>query len=161
MLFRPPAVQQVAILPFVPLAAGHEVLLVTSRKGGRWILPKGWPMKDRPPSEAARAEGVEEAGVEGLLGETPVGSYRYAKAMPEGYRVRAEVFVYPLLVSQHRIDWPERGERALRWCGLAEAARLVEDRGLVQLLGDLARDGGAALERAAAALDKSGSPGTD
>lgn len=160
MLFRPPSVQQVAILPFVPLAARHEVLLVTSRKGGRWILPKGWPMKDRPLTEAARTEGIEEAGVVGLLGEQPLGSYRYAKEMDAGYRVRAEVFVFPLLVAEQRLDWPERGERSLRWCGLAKASRLVEDRGLASLLGDLARDDGAALDAVAASLARFEAPAT-
>lgn len=145
MLFSPPSVQQVATLPFVALDARFEVLLITSRKGGRWLLPKGWPLKGHSLAEAARREAAEEAGVDGLLHEEPLGSYSYAKSMPEGYRVRCDVFVFPLLVREHRLAWPERGQRALRWRGLREAARLVEDRGLARLLADLARDDARAL----------------
>ena len=140
MLFSPPSVQQAATLPFVPLGDGFEVLLITSRKGGRWLLPKGWPMKGHSLAEAARREAAEEAGVDGLLHDVPLGSYSYAKTMPEGYRVRCEVFVFPLLVREHSLVWPERGQRAMRWRGLRKAAKLVEDRGLARLLADLARD---------------------
>lgn len=153
MLFSPPSVQQVAILPFVQLASRVEVLLVTSRKGGRWLLPKGWPMKDRSLAEAARREAAEEAGVTGDLHEVPLGSFTYAKTMPEGYRVRCEVFVFPLRVRTHSLDWPERGQRAMRWTSLAEAAHLVEDRGLERLLADLAGADADSLRCVAAALD--------
>jgi len=153
VFFQPASVQQVAALPFVPLGDRFAVLLVTSRKGGRWLLPKGWPLKQSVPlAEAASGEAAEEAGVTGDLHEAPLGSYSYAKAMPEGYRVRCHVFVFPLLVRQHRLDWPERGQRSLRWSGLAEAAQLVEDRGLAKLLGDLARADGAPLHAAMRAL---------
>lgn len=145
MPLQPKSVPQVAALPFVPQRDGVEVLLVTSRHGGRWILPKGWPSGNCSLAEAARREADEEAGVVGDLRDEPVGRYSYSKRMPEGYRVRCEVFVFPLLVREHRVDWRERGERALRWCAPAEAARLVEDRGLQRLLADLSRDAGASL----------------
>ncbi len=44
---------------------GPEVLLITSRETGRWVLPKGWPMKGRSGAECALREAFEEAGVAG------------------------------------------------------------------------------------------------
>jgi hypothetical protein len=43
--------------------AGHalEVLLITSREAGRWIIPKGWPVKSIPPYELAAHEAIEDA----------------------------------------------------------------------------------------------------
>ena len=57
--------KQVAALPFRIGADGRiEVLLITSRDTGRWIIPKGWPMIGRKAHRAAEREAFEEAGVE-------------------------------------------------------------------------------------------------
>ncbi|TMV51109.1 NUDIX domain-containing protein, partial [Thioclava sp. BHET1] len=55
-----------------------EVLLVTSRDTGRWIIPKGWTMKGKSKAEAALQEAYEEAGVEGSHGKA-IGDYAYVK----------------------------------------------------------------------------------
>ena len=52
-----------------------EVMLITSRDTGRWIVPKGWPMRGKPDDEAAAQEAFEEAGVEGEISRDPVGSF--------------------------------------------------------------------------------------
>lgn len=146
-------VQQVAALPFVPLSGGIEVLLITSRHGGRWLLPKGWPSGKNAFADDAAREAREEAGIVGAVHRDPVGEYTYDKVMSAGYRVRSHVFVYPLLIREHRLDWPERDERDARWAGLAEASGLVGDRDLAKLLNQLAQTGRDALHRAAVQLD--------
>jgi 8-oxo-dGTP pyrophosphatase MutT (NUDIX family) len=45
---------QVGALPVRGKAGAYEVLLVTSRESGRWIIPKGWPMRGKKDHEAAR-----------------------------------------------------------------------------------------------------------
>jgi 8-oxo-dGTP pyrophosphatase MutT (NUDIX family) len=35
-------------------SCGVEVLLITSRDTGRWVIPKGWPMPGLSPEAAAR-----------------------------------------------------------------------------------------------------------
>jgi len=135
-------VQQVAALPFVPLADDIEVLLVTSRHGGRWLLPKGWPNDKEAFAAAAEREALEEAGVVGAVHPDSIGDYTYTKSMPKGYQVRSHVFVYPLLIQEHRLDWPERDERSCRWAALDEAVELVGDRGLSRLLKNLSRSRG-------------------
>ena len=48
--------QQVAVLPWRLKENGLEILLVSSRDTGRWIIPKGWPMTGRKNSAAAAIE---------------------------------------------------------------------------------------------------------
>ena len=67
---------QVAALPFRYVAPGSlEVLIITSRETGRFIIPKGWPMKGRADPEAAAIEAREEAGVVGKINRKPIGRY--------------------------------------------------------------------------------------
>ena len=51
-----------------------EVLLVTSRDTGRWIIPKGWPAKGKSPHKSAAREAREEAGVVGTIKRRPLGA---------------------------------------------------------------------------------------
>jgi 8-oxo-dGTP pyrophosphatase MutT (NUDIX family) len=73
-------VDQVAALPYRFSEEGEvEVLLLTSRGTGRFVVPKGWPMKGRRDCDAAAREAPEEAGVEGFLGRSPIGAFSYQK----------------------------------------------------------------------------------
>jgi 8-oxo-dGTP pyrophosphatase MutT (NUDIX family) len=122
----------------VPLRFGArdqlEVLLLTSRGSGRWVIPKGWPMRNRTPAGTARREAYEEAGVKGrLLSKRPVGSYRYMKR-DESFTGEILVRVFLLAVEQQKKDWPERGERRTRWFTVRAAAALVKERDLARLL---------------------------
>jgi 8-oxo-dGTP pyrophosphatase MutT (NUDIX family) len=122
----------------IPLRFGSrdqlEVLLVTSRGSGRWVIPKGWPMRNRTPAGTARREAYEEAGVKGrLLSKKPIGSYRYFKR-DESFTGEILVRVFLLAVEQQKKDWPERGERRTRWFTVRAAAVLVKERDLARLL---------------------------
>jgi 8-oxo-dGTP pyrophosphatase MutT (NUDIX family) len=145
VIIEPRSVQQVATLPFVNMDAAISVLLISSRRRQRWIVPKGWPVKRLSMPEAAANEAAEEAGVVGLVHDEPIGSYLYRKLMDAGYEVPCHVFVYPMLVLQHTLDWPERSERMMKWCSLEEAASLADDTQLGALLAELAETGGAPL----------------
>jgi 8-oxo-dGTP pyrophosphatase MutT (NUDIX family) len=111
-----------------------RVLLVTSRETGRWIIPKGWPMKRLRPWEAAAREAYEEAGLLGSVGRDPLGTFVYDKRLDNGRIVEVEVTVYPMAVGQQLEDWPERLERRSLWVTPDEAAALVEERGLAEIL---------------------------
>jgi 8-oxo-dGTP pyrophosphatase MutT (NUDIX family) len=69
--------QQYAAIPIrLNEASVIEVLLLTSRGTGRWVIPKGWPMRNLAPGAAAAREAYEEAGVRGRIRpRAPVGSY--------------------------------------------------------------------------------------
>jgi 8-oxo-dGTP pyrophosphatase MutT (NUDIX family) len=62
---RPTRIQFVALPYRLDGDVGIEVLLVTSRETGRWIIPKGWPIKGFKPAKSATREAYEEAGVRG------------------------------------------------------------------------------------------------
>jgi 8-oxo-dGTP pyrophosphatase MutT (NUDIX family) len=131
--------QQIAALPYRIADEGVvEVLLVTSRDTGRWIIPKGWPMKNKKPHKAAAQEAVEEAGVKGAIRSTPIGQYQYWKRRTRDF-VLCEVNVYPLQVSKHLKTWAERGQRELRWFTPEEAALHIEEPELAELIRDLPR----------------------
>lgn len=140
MLFPTKTVQQAAALPFVPTARGFDVLLITSRGGKRWLLPKGWPRGQQSLAETAVRETFEEAGVDGAPHRMPIGEFTYRKSMRQGYSLDCHVFVFPLLVTGHHDDWPERGQRERRWVDLTKASGLVGDPHLADLLARLARN---------------------
>jgi 8-oxo-dGTP pyrophosphatase MutT (NUDIX family) len=135
-------IQQVAALPWrIRPANGRsrkqrEILLVTSRRRGRLILPKGWPMQRRTWPEAAEIEALEEAGVCGRLEPVPVGHYRTTKRTPVA-EVPVLVTVYPLQVDRLLPRWKEAADRTRLWVPAEEAALLVEDAGLSGLLRQL------------------------
>jgi uncharacterized protein len=122
------------ILPGVANIAGDaiDVLLVTSRDTGRWVLPKGNVEAGETMAAAAEREAVEEAGASGAVAGTAIGSYRYAKRDTANGELCVAVF--PLRVRNLAADWPERKARERQWFSRAEAATLVEEADLAALI---------------------------
>jgi len=125
---------QVAALPWRMNGSDVEILLITSRDTGRWVLPKGWPEAREPLSEAAAREAVEEAGLTGTVSHVEAGRYFYAKGLPSGEEVPCEVLVFPLKVDAVADKWKERRERERRWVSAREAAGLVKEPDLSQII---------------------------
>lgn len=128
---------QYAALPWRRNNLTTEVMLVTSRGTGRWIIPKGWPMKGKAPHAAAAREALEEAGVVGQIGKEPIGSFSHNKLLKRGDAVVCEVQVYPLQVTRQRKTWPEQGKRQLQWLSTSEAAKKVSEPVLGTIIRDL------------------------
>lgn len=134
-LFTGAFVQQYAALCFRSLSGGGiEILVVTSRDSGRWIIPKGWPMKRRKPYEAAEIEALQEAGVRGRVRKKPVGSYTYLKLMDDGDVAPCVVDVFQIEVTDMAEKFKEKGERIIAWVSRDEAARRVREIELKSLL---------------------------
>ncbi|MCU0899039.1 MAG: NUDIX hydrolase [Cypionkella sp.] len=125
-----------------------QVLLITSRDTGRWILPKGWPMTGKSASEAAAQEAWEEAGVHGTPTAEPLGFYGYDKLRPAGDALPCLVSVYPLRVTGLADRFPERKQRRRKWFDAAKAARKVAEPELRQMLDHLAAPQDALVLRA-------------
>jgi 8-oxo-dGTP pyrophosphatase MutT (NUDIX family) len=122
----------------LPWRLGHgsrtEVLLVTGRASGRWIIPKGWPMRGKTLAKAAAQEAFEEAGVLGTVDTKPLGSFRHTKQRSVLRPVEIRVLVHALSVDRELSEWPEFGQRQRRWFSLEEAAITVyskELRGII------------------------------
>lgn len=137
VLGSPPPPMQVGAVCLHP--SDGRVLMITSRDTGRWIIPKGWPIPGLSLAEAAMQEAWEEAGVRGQAATRELGRYRYDKHQPLGFAVPVEVRVFPVTVRELADDYPEAAERTRRWWEPMEAADLVAEAQLGQLLRGLGR----------------------
>ena len=133
LLKRPPALQ-VAALCHRDGDEGVEVLLVTS-SSGRWILPKGWPIDGMSAGEAAKQEAWEEGGVrKGRLAGVALGSFLTEKRFDNGSVIPCEIRVYPIDAKSVLDDFPEAHKRDRKWVPIREAANLVDEPGLREML---------------------------
>lgn len=130
---------QFAALPWRMSNGTLEILLITTLKTQRWIVPKGWPIAELSPYACAAREALEEAGVSGHIGEKPIGSFRYFKRRKDGEAVPCKVDVFALEVTQQRRTWAEKGARQSRWCTVADALATVGEPGLRQLISRFAQ----------------------
>jgi 8-oxo-dGTP pyrophosphatase MutT (NUDIX family) len=130
---------QVAALPWRRERDGTlSVLLITSRTNGKWMLPKGWPMKGLSDAASARQEALEEAGVEGHVDAEAIGCYRYSKLFNDGTSLPGQAVIFSLAVSRERKDWKEKGQRQRRWMSAQEAAECAHEPDLARFLAELA-----------------------
>jgi 8-oxo-dGTP pyrophosphatase MutT (NUDIX family) len=116
-----------------------KVLLLTSRRRGRWVIPKGWPIQKLSPAASAAQEAYEEAGIEGpMLDAAPIGRYRYRKSdQREIGKITVQVFL--MRVKRQLDEWPERAERQTRWVRPERAAAMVDEPELALLLARIAK----------------------
>lgn len=127
--------QQYGVLPWRKDRHGVvQVLLITSRRRQRWIVPKGWPVEGRPNYMAAALEAFEEAGVVGEIWPSAFADYHYMKESKDGSLRRCRVTLFSLRVRGTLTNWPERKQRIRRWLPLAEATDMVDDAELAHVL---------------------------
>jgi predicted NUDIX family NTP pyrophosphohydrolase len=62
-----PILRQAGVIAYRILDGKVQVLLMTSRDSGRWVIPKGNIDAGTKPSKAAEKEAYEEAGVKGVI----------------------------------------------------------------------------------------------
>lgn len=129
------AATQHAALCFRRTSAGEcEILLITSRDTGRWVLPKGWPEKGEDGAATALREAYEEAGVIGEPVTGCVGIYAYNKTMPSGPAQPCVVAVHCVAVSHLNYQFPEMNLRKTSWFSPDQAADAVDEPELKSLL---------------------------
>jgi len=134
-LIKRPNRFQVAALCYRGKGDQKEVLLITSRGTGRWILPKGWPIDGMNAAEAALQEAWEEAGVKpAKIGEDAVGEFDYVKHFDEGMRATCSAKVFKVKVASLEEDYPEKTYRTRKWVPAQKAAGMVDEKGLKALL---------------------------
>lgn len=104
--------RQAAAIPYrVDPKGDVEVLLVTSRKRGRWVLPKGNVQRFGRPHRCAAREAFEEAGVLGEIEQLPTTKYRQLKSGAPGGVIEVVIDAFPLQVNTELRAWPERAAR--------------------------------------------------
>jgi len=132
--FLRPPMMQVAALCHRPKGSDFEILLVTSLGRKAWILPKGWPKENCSSAQAAMEEAYEEAGIHGVVSDEPIGTYNYRKSMSSGLKVACFASVYEIAVTDTAESFPEHGQREIKWAKPEDAAKLVSDSDLKELI---------------------------
>lgn len=143
---------QYGAVPFRLVEGRTAFLLITSRRTGRWIFPKGSLIEGLSPQGTAAREAFEEAGVEGVVFDEPLGRFHTVKQ-----RIRRQhllVTLYPLLVTRQLDDWQDKGRRYRHWVLLKEAVRLASDPGAVAAVRKLDAAALALAERASHEAEK-------
>lgn len=113
-----------------------QILLVTSRRTGRWIVPKGWPMDGKTPADCAAQEAWEEAGVIGKAHDQCLGLYSYNKVLVDSDGFPCVAMVYPVRVKSLVPDFPEKTQRRRKWFTPKKAAERVVEPELARILRD-------------------------
>lgn len=100
MLRRPARMQYAALCYRLARKTNAlEILVITSRDTGRWVIPKGWPMQGKQAHEVAEREAYEEAGVKGKVQRAAIGAYVYQKRKDHGLEISCKVQVHALEVE--------------------------------------------------------------
>ncbi|MDA5093860.1 NUDIX hydrolase [Aliiroseovarius sp. KMU-50] len=124
---------QFGALPYRIKDGKIQILLITSRGTGRWIIPKGWPMDGETPAGAAATEAFEEAGAMGKLKHNVLGFYAYDKGHA-GEKLPCVVAVFPLKVKNLVKSYPEMGQRRRKWVSQKKASQMVDEPELRQMI---------------------------
>lgn len=119
---------QSAVIPYRERDGNVEILMITSRKKRRWVIPKGVKEPKLSARASAKQEALEEAGIEGQVSERPIGHYEYEKW---GGTCRVEVFT--MAVEKVHAEWLE-SYRDREWVSIKQAARRVDEKQLKQLI---------------------------
>jgi 8-oxo-dGTP pyrophosphatase MutT (NUDIX family) len=125
--------KQYAALPFRIRQSGLRIMLITTRKKGRWSIPKGSPISSKKPHQTAAVEAYEEAGLIGAVKKARVGKYKHKRTRGDAKQI-FEVSVFPMKVRGQDSWWPEKGERKAIWVSPNVAAELVHKEQLKQLI---------------------------
>ena len=104
-----------------------QIMLVTSRRRGRWIIPKGGANENEPAFITASREAFEEAGIIGDIYPDPLTEYGYLKTLRDGSLVPCRVTVFSMEVHGTLHHWREKGQRRRQWFTVDEAAARLDD----------------------------------
>ncbi len=124
---------QSAVVPFRLDQGRPEILLIRSRSGQRWIVPKGIREPNLSHAQSALKEAWEEAGIKGQVGDTPLGRCNYRK-----WGGTCHLEVYPMEVTEQAEHWDE-DFRDRRWVSPKKAASLLRPKALGEMVAQLGK----------------------
>ena len=111
-----------------------KILLITSRRSRRWIIPKGWKIDKMSDRKSVALEAWEEAGVQGRVSHRSIGTFYYRKRTSKNDYLTCAVKVFALEVRASKKKFPERGQRKLKWVCSSTAVEFVIEPELKTLL---------------------------
>ena len=132
--FEQKVYNQIGALCYKTVDDKTQVLLITSRKSKRWIIPKGWKIDKLSDRKSAALEAWEEGGVQGKVSNRSIGTYDYRKKNDLGDFFTCRVKVYGLRVKSLKRKFPEQGQRQLQWVDTNKAIEYVFEPELKKLI---------------------------
>ena len=120
---------QSAVIPYRKKENNFEVLLITSMKKKKWIVPKGFVEFNLTPFESAKKEAYEEAGVIGANETVELGSFKMQKSAGV-----SNVKVFSMEVVKILDEYPEKEFRKRKWFSVDEASKTVQIPQLVNFI---------------------------
>ena len=124
---------QSAIIPYRLEEGKLEILLITSIRKKKWIIPKGFIEFNLSAFESAKKEAFEEAGVIGTNETIELGSFTIKK-----YGGRTNIVVYSMEVEKFKDDYPEKNLRKRKWYAVEEAIETVSIPEVIKMIETLA-----------------------
>ena len=97
-----------------------EILLITSVKKQKWIIPKGYVEFNLSAFESAKKEALEEAGVLGSNETIELGEFVLQKSIGKSF-----MKIFSMEVIKEHNDYPEKAKRKRKWFEVNEAAEKV------------------------------------
>jgi 8-oxo-dGTP pyrophosphatase MutT (NUDIX family) len=125
--------KQSGVIPYRKRQGKLEVMLITSRNKGRWIIPKGVIEPDLNPRDSAAKEAFEEAGVQGDVHRKLLGIYRHRK-----WGDVCTVQIYAMKVRKIHRKWDET-DREREWLSLKDALQRLSKNDLKRAMQRLPR----------------------
>ena len=124
---------QSAILPYSIKDGELQILLITSIRRKKWIIPKGFIEFNLSAFESAKKEAFEEAGVIGTNETFELGSFTIKK-----YGGRTNIVVYSMEVEKFKDDYPEKNLRKRKWYTVEEAIETISIPEVIKMIETLA-----------------------
>ncbi|MGA7722627.1 MAG: NUDIX hydrolase [Ignavibacteriaceae bacterium] len=124
---------QSGVIPYRKTKDGLEVLLITSLKKKKWVIPKGFIEFNLTPFESAKKEAYEEAGILGTNETIELGYFGNQKSIGI-----CHVKVFAMEVTEMLEEYPEKIRRSRKWFNLMEASSVVEVKEISDMISNLA-----------------------
>ena len=125
--------KQSAVVPVRENDGELEILLITSRKRKRWVIPKGVKEPEMSGPDSAAKEALEEAGIEGTVNPGTLGTYKYDK-----WGGTCTVDVYLMEVTTVHDEWEEQF-RDREWVDVGTAVERLREPALKKIIKNLGK----------------------
>lgn len=112
---------QSCVIPYRITNGKLEILLITSLRKKKWIVPKGFVEYNLSAFESAKKEAFEEAGVLGANETTELGEFKLEK----GDNITM-VRVYSMEVTEELDSYPEKNIRKRKWHSVESALEKLD-----------------------------------
>lgn len=121
---------QSSVIPYRMRNGKPEILVILSSQKKHFVVPKGIKDPGLSPQDSAAKEAWEEAGVEGTVMDSALGSYRYEKW---GSLCTVDVYAMEVttVIAEH--EWQE-SHRGREWVSPEEAAERLKQKALVPMV---------------------------